>query len=41
MSGDGRGSVSIYGKHFEDENLTVLHTGPGFIGDYYYLFISK
>lgn len=29
VSGDGRGSVSIYGKHFEDENLTVDHTGPG------------
>lgn len=32
MSGDGRGSLSIYGKYFEDENLTVDHTGPGFIG---------
>lgn len=29
MSGDGRGSLSIYGKHFEDENLTVEHNGPG------------
>lgn len=32
MSGDGRGSLSIYGKHFEDENLTFKHNGPGFIG---------
>lgn len=32
VSGDGRGSMSIYGKHFEDENLTVDHTGPGFVG---------
>lgn len=32
VSNDGRGSISIYGKHFEDENLTVGHTGPGFIG---------
>lgn len=32
VHGDGRGSISIYGKHFEDENLTINHTGPGFIG---------
>lgn len=32
VSGDGRGSISIYGKYFEDENLTIDHTGPGFIG---------
>ncbi|XP_031629018.1 peptidyl-prolyl cis-trans isomerase, rhodopsin-specific isozyme-like [Contarinia nasturtii] len=32
LSGDGRGSVSIYGKYFEDENLTVDHSGPGLIG---------
>lgn len=32
LYGDGRGSVSIYGKYFEDENLTVDHSGPGFIG---------
>lgn len=35
VSGDGRGSVSIYGKYFEDENLTIDHTGPGFIGNTY------
>ncbi|XP_037027266.1 peptidyl-prolyl cis-trans isomerase, rhodopsin-specific isozyme [Bradysia coprophila] len=32
VSGDGLGSVSIYGKYFEDENLEINHTGPGFIG---------
>lgn len=33
VSHDGRGSISIYGKYFEDENLTSInHTGPGFIG---------
>lgn len=32
VTGDGRGSISIYGKHFEDENLTINHTGPGFLG---------
>lgn len=32
MTRDGRGSVSIYGKYFEDENMTINHTGPGFIG---------
>lgn len=32
VSGDGRGSISIFGKYFEDENLTIDHTGPGLIG---------
>lgn len=32
VSGDGRGSTSIYGKYFEDENLTIDHTGPGLVG---------
>lgn len=32
VHGDGRGSVSIYGKYFEDENLALNHTGPGFLG---------
>lgn len=32
MHNDGRGVISIFGKHFEDENLTINHTGPGFIG---------
>lgn len=32
VHGDGRGSVSIYGKYFEDENLAINHTGPGFLG---------
>ncbi|XP_055386734.1 peptidyl-prolyl cis-trans isomerase, rhodopsin-specific isozyme [Condylostylus longicornis] len=29
---DGTGSVSIFGKYFEDENLTISHTRAGFIG---------
>lgn len=32
VSNDGRGAISIYGKYFEDENLAINHTGPGFIG---------
>uniref|UniRef100_A0A7G3AT00 Peptidyl-prolyl cis-trans isomerase n=1 Tax=Lutzomyia longipalpis TaxID=7200 RepID=A0A7G3AT00_LUTLO len=32
VSGDGRGSLSIYGDTFDDENLNLLHTGPGFVG---------
>ncbi|GAB0087288.1 Peptidyl-prolyl cis-trans isomerase [Sergentomyia squamirostris] len=32
VSGDGQGSVSIYGKTFDDENLNIDHTGPGFLG---------
>lgn len=32
LNGDGTGSVSIYGKHFEDENLTINHTIGGFLG---------
>lgn len=32
VKGDGRGSTSIYGKYFEDENLALNHTGPGFLG---------
>lgn len=31
VNGDGHGSVSIYGNFFDDENLEVNHTGPGFI----------
>nr|CAD7430355.1 unnamed protein product [Timema monikensis] len=27
----GTGSVSIYGKYFEDENFEVKHTAPGFL----------
>lgn len=30
-SGDGLGSISIYGKHFDDENFEIRHTAPGFI----------
>lgn len=32
VSGDGTGAVSIYGEHFEDENMSINHTGPGFLG---------
>ncbi|XP_062551088.1 peptidyl-prolyl cis-trans isomerase, rhodopsin-specific isozyme isoform X2 [Armigeres subalbatus] len=31
VSGDGHGSVSIYGKYFEDENLHINHSSSGFI----------
>lgn len=29
--GDGSGSISIYGKYFEDEDSGIKHTGPGFV----------
>lgn len=29
--GDGSGSISIYGKYFDDENFDIKHTGPGFV----------
>ena len=32
LNGDGLGAVSIYGEHFEDENLTINHTIGGFLG---------
>lgn len=32
VSGDGNGAISIYGEHFEDENTSINHTGPGFLG---------
>jgi len=32
LHGDGRGSISVYGKHFEDENLLINHTIGGFLG---------
>lgn len=32
LNGDGTGSTSIYGEHFEDENLTINHTIGGFLG---------
>lgn len=32
VSGDGTGSISIYGAHFEDENLEIKHTDVGFVG---------
>lgn len=31
VSGDGHGSISIYGKYFDDEYLEINHTGPGFL----------
>jgi len=30
-SGDGRGSVSIYGNKFDDENFDIKHTEPGLL----------
>jgi len=27
-NGDGTGSISIYGKYFDDETFEVKHTGP-------------
>lgn len=32
LSGNGDGSISIFGSYFEDENLTINHTARGFIG---------
>ena len=29
--GDGSGGYSIYGKHFEDENFNIKHTGAGLL----------
>ncbi|XP_054283599.1 uncharacterized protein LOC129000662 [Macrosteles quadrilineatus] len=31
VSGDGLGIVSIFGKHFKDENFVVKHTAAGFV----------
>ena len=31
VSNDGHGSTSIYGKYFENENVAINHTGPGFL----------
>lgn len=31
MSGDGRGSISIYGERFADENFELKHTEPGLL----------
>lgn len=31
VAGDGSGSISIYGRYFDDELLTINHTGPGFL----------
>ncbi|XP_053696293.1 peptidyl-prolyl cis-trans isomerase, rhodopsin-specific isozyme [Sabethes cyaneus] len=31
VSGDGHGSISIYGSYFDDENLNINHTSSGFV----------
>jgi len=31
LSGDGRGSISIFGDRFEDENFIVKRYGPGWV----------
>lgn len=31
VSDDGKGSVSIYGQYFPDENLATQHTVAGFV----------
>lgn len=31
VSGDGRGSTSLYGKYFDDEYMEINHTAPGFL----------
>lgn len=31
MSNDGKGSISIYGRTFKDENLDTEHNAAGFV----------
>lgn len=31
-SKDGMGSISLYGKHFDDEGFNVEHNRPGYVG---------
>lgn len=41
LKGDGAGSLSIYGKHFEDENLTINHTAPGYFLLHFIMYLIK
>ncbi|CAH1109084.1 unnamed protein product [Psylliodes chrysocephalus] len=31
VNNDGTGSISIYGKYFDDENFTIKHNSPGLL----------
>lgn len=31
VNNDGSGSISIYGKQFDDENFDIKHTAGGFV----------